>query len=483
MILRRTTMRNDLKRAIQKMDTKDWKKVLVEFGRNAIEVSVPPNCVELTMKDVPVLPDLKAAFEEAFLNPISSPPIEEIIRRKGKPPGEMTVAIAVSDITRPVPYKGEAGILPPLLRRLESTGIKKENVKVIVATGMHRASTAEEKNEMYGKEIVEQYTITDHDCENNDLLESIGTTKRGTHVYVNRDFYFADLKIATGLVESHFFTGISGGRKSVCPGLVDVKTIQRFHGPAFLEDPRATNLILEGNPCHEEALEVAETVGVDFVINVNLDKDLRLLGVFTGHMVEANLKAFGVIKGYAEIPLQEEFDIVLTHSGYVGRDHYQTAKAGVGALPAVKKGGVIIIAANNRDFINPIGSPEYRSLIHLLKLQGPDGYLDLLKTSSWKFTKDQWEPEVWGKVLRKVGEDGLIYCSLEIERENYCILPGVCGLDFMKGKRIKPSLEKAQEMVQKAVQFAVYRYREKGVEPTVAFIREGPYAVPVLQKK
>jgi hypothetical protein len=189
-----------------------------------------------------------------------------------------------------------------------------------------------------------------------------------------------------------------------------------------------------------------------------------------------------MIKGYAEIPLDEEFDIVLTHSGYVGRDHYQTAKAGVGAIPAVKEGGVIIIAANNRDFINPIGSPEYRSLIHLLKLQGPDGYLDLLKTSSWKFTKDQWEPEVWGKVLRKIGEDGLIYCSLEIERENYCILPGVCGLDFMKGKRIKPSLEKAQEMVQKAILFAIYRYREKGIDPTMAFIREGPYAVPVLKR-
>jgi lactate racemase len=472
-------MRPDIKKFFRKIDMKDWKKVSVEFGRNAIEILAPANCVELTMKDVPVLGDPKEAFERAFSNPIASSPLEEIIRKKGKPPGEMTAAIAVSDITRPVPYKGEGGILPPLLRRLESSGIRKENIKIIVATGMHRASTPDEKVEMYGKEVVEQYSITDHDCENNSLLESIGTTKRGTHVYVNRDFYFADLKIATGLVESHFFTGISGGRKSICPGLVDVKTIQRFHGPAFLEDPRATNLILEGNPCHEEALEVAEAVGVDFVINVNLDKDLRLLGVFTGNMVEANLRAFEVIKGYAAIPLREEFDIVLTHSGYVGRDHYQTAKAGVGAIPAVKQGGVIIIAANNRDFIEPIGSPEYRSLIHLLKLQGPDGYLGLLQTPHWKFTKDQWEPEVWGKVLRKVGEEGIIYCSLEIERKNYCILPGVCGLDFMKGKRIKPSLEKAREMVQKAVQFAVYRYREKGIDPTVAVLREGPYAVPM----
>jgi len=436
----------------------------------------------LSMKEVPALSDPGAALEKAFANPIGSPTLEEIIRTKDKSPEKLSVAIAVSDITRPVPYQGEGGILPLLLRRLESSGIKKENIKIIVATGMHRASTPDEKVEMYGKEVVEQYTITDHDCENNGLLESIGTTKRGTHVYVNRDFYFADLKIATGLVESHFFTGISGGRKSICPGLVDVKTIQKFHGPTYLEDPRATNLILEGNPCHEEALEVAETVGVDFVVNVNLDKDLRLLGIFTGNMVQANLRAFEVIKGYAEIPLHEEFDIVLTHSGYVGRDHYQTAKAGVGALPAVKKGGVIIIAANNRDFIEPIGSPEYRSLIHLLKLQGADGYLGLLQTPHWKFTKDQWEPEVWGKVLRKVGEEGVIYCSLEIDRKNYCILPGVCGLDLLKGKRKTPTLERAQEMVQNGVLLAIHRYREKEIDPSMAFIREGPYAVPVLNK-
>jgi len=474
----RRIMNPDLKKALKKIDTKDWKPVHVEFGQNELKILVPRHCVELSMRDVPVLPDPQNALEAAFSNPIGSPTLEEIIRRKGKPPEEISVAIAVSDITRPVPYKGENGILPPLLRRLESSGIRKENIKIIVATGMHRASTDEEKVEMYGKEVVEQYTILDHDCENQDLLESIGTTKRGTHVYVNRDFYVADLKIATGLVESHFFTGISGGRKSICPGLVDVKTIQKFHGPTYLEDPNATNLVLEGNPCHEEALEVAQTVGVDFVINVNLNKDLQLIRIFTGDMVEANLKAFEMIKGYAEIPLEEEFDIVLTHSGYVGRDHYQTAKAGVGAIPAVKDGGTIIIAANNRDF-EPIGSPEYRSLIHLVKLQGPDGYLDLLRTPAWKFTKDQWEPEVWGKVLKKVGEEGLIYCSLEIERKNYCLLPGVCGLDFLKGKRIKPSLEKAQEMVQNAVLFAVYRYRERGTEPTLAFIREGPYAVPI----
>ena len=475
-------MLSDMKKAIKKIDTKGWKNVSVEFGRNVLEISVPPDCVELSMKEVPFLLDPKAAIEKAFLNPIGSPSLEEIIRKKTKPPEKPSVAIAVSDITRPVPYKGENGILLPILRRLESSGIPKQNIKIIVATGMHRASTHEEKVEMYGDEIVEQFTILDHDCENNDLLESIGKTQRGTNVYVNRDFYFSDLKIATGLVESHFMTGISGGRKSICPGLVDVKTIQKFHGPQYLEDPNATNLILEGNPCHEEALEVAKTVGVDFIVNANLDRDLRLTQIFTGDLVEAHMKAYEMIKGYAEIPLEREFDIVLTHGGYVGRDHYQTAKAGVGALPAVKERGIIVIAANNRDPIEPIGSSEYRTLIHLLKMQGPDPYLALIQNPHWQFTKDQWEPEVWGKVIRKVGGEGLIYCTIEISREDHCLLPGVCGLDLLKGKRKTPTLEKVQEMVQNAILLAISRCREKEIIPTMAFIREGPYAVPIQRK-
>lgn len=476
-------MRSEMKKILKKIDTKGWKKVSVEFGRDVLEVSVPPDCVELSMKEVPSLPDPRTALERAFLNPIGGPPLEEIIQKKGKPSEKLSVAITVSDITRPVPYKGEDGILLPILRRLESSGIPKQHIKIIVATGMHRSSTYEEKVEMYGKEVVEQYMILDHDCENNDLLEGIGKTKRGTDVYVNRDFYFSDLKIATGLVESHFMTGISGGRKSICPGLVDVKTIQKFHGPQYLEDPNATNLVLEGNPCHEEALEVAKTVGVDFIVNVNLDRDLRLTQIFTGDLVEAHMKAYEMIKGYAEIPLDKEFDIVLTHGGYVGRDHYQTAKAGVGALPAVKEGGIIIIAANNRDPIEPIGSTEYKTLIHLLKMQGPDSYLGLLQSPHWQFTKDQWEPEVWGKVIRKVGEEGLIYCTIEISSGDHCLLPGVCVLDLLKGKRKNPTLEKAQEMVQNAVLLAISRYRGKGIEPTMAFIREGPYAVPYQVSK
>ena len=257
-------MRADIQRSIKKIDTKDWKKVSLEYGRNVLEILLPVNCVELTMKDVPVLSDPKHEIEKAISNPIQCLTIEEIVKNKGKPPEQLSVAVTVSDITRPVPYHGGDGILLPILRRLESSGILKQNIKVIVGTGTHRASTPDEKVDMFGEAITKEYAILDHNCEDQESLAYVGKTHRGTDVYLNEQFYQADIRIATGLVESHFMAGVSGGRKTVCPGLVDKRTIEKFHGVEFLESPYADNLILKNNPCHEEALDVARTVGVDF---------------------------------------------------------------------------------------------------------------------------------------------------------------------------------------------------------------------------
>jgi hypothetical protein len=296
---------------------------------------------------------------------------------------------------------------------------------------------------------------------------------------LNKDFAGADLKIATGLTESHFMAGASGGRKAICPGLVDLRTIEKFHSPDFLESPQAANLILEGNPCHEESAAIAKAVGVDFAITVTLDKDLRLTGIFAGDLERVLAEAVRKIKTYVAIPVTEEFDIVITHGGYVGRNHYQVAKAAVGALPAVKAGGVLIIAADNRDQ-EPIGGPEYKTLIHLLKMQGPDGYVDLLRSPTWRFTKDQWEPEVWGKVLRKVGEKRLIYCTSDIPEKDFAMLPGASGYEFLSSSgRPKGRVAQVREMVQNAVLYFYRQYSSQNLAPRLAFISEGPYAVPV----
>jgi nickel-dependent lactate racemase len=458
---------------------KGWKKVKVEFTGGPLILSVPPQCVELTMQKAGVLSNVPQAIAKALAEPLGGLTLDQIVKSKNKPADQLQVAVTVSDITRPVPYKGKNGFILPLLKKLLSLGISREKIQIIVGTGTHRPSTADEKRAMLGMDVVAAYTVLDHDCEDQSALIYVGKTPTGTEVYLNKKFQGADIRIATGLTESHFMAGASGGRKAVCPGLVDLRTIQKFHSPEFLESECATNLVFQGNPCHEEALAIARAVGVDFTITVTLDKNLRMTGVFAGDLEKVLDEAVKKIRSYVEIPVEKEFDIVLTHGGYVGRNHYQMAKAAVGALPAVRKGGTVILAADNRD-AEPIGGAEYKTLIHLLKLQGAEGYVEILRSPSWKFTKDQWEPEVWGRVLRKVGEEGLIYCAADIPAKDFALLPGVSGYEFLtpSGKK-KSRAKKVEEMVQNAVIHFYQAYAEKQITPSFAFIPEGPYAVPV----
>jgi len=466
---------------LDKADIRGWKNVEVAFGDGFLQIFVPPECAILNMKKMPPLAQSKSEILNALNHPIGSPHLSEIIRSKGKSVADTTVCVTVSDITRPAPYKSESGILLPLFDIIEQTGVKRENIVIVIGNGMHRPSTLEERIGMYGQDVVDRYRIVDHDCEDLSSQVLAAHTTRGTEVYLNTIFYQSDVKIITGLVESHFMVGISGGRKAVCPALVNTKTIEKFHGVEFLEHPNATNLILDGNPCHEEALEVAKTVGVDFMISTTLDNELSITGVFAGDLVKAHLAAFDAMKGFVCIPIHDPYDIVLTHAGYVGRDHYQSVKAAVNAMPAVKENGIIVMVANNND-VEPIGSQEYQTLLHLFKMLGPDRYISILRHPDWLFTKDQWEPEMWGKPFRKLGDDGLIYCSPQIPKDNFKIIPGVSGYDFIQEKsEFKSDAEKATAMFQNAIIYAVHHPRFNGKKPTIAFIEEGPYAIPMAE--
>jgi nickel-dependent lactate racemase len=458
-----------------------WKKISVSFGGTDLAIKVPSQTKTLAMGSTAPLPEVKTAVGHILNHPIGTPGLREIIAGKGSP-DHLKVALVVSDITRPVPYRGEGGILLPLLRHLEQGGIPPSAIRIIVATGMHRPSTAEERVLMMGEEVVQGYAIEDHDSENPSGLRYVGRTQAGTPVSVNRTFLEADLKICTGLVESHFMAGFSGGRKSVCPGLVDRETVQRFHGPDFLDNPRAHNLILKGNPCHEEALQIARMVGVDFILNVTVNEKYEITGVYGGDMVEAHLRACEHVQQAISIPIDQPFDIILTHGGYTGLNHYQTAKAACAAMDALKEGGALIIAACHGDQ-DPVGSDEYTTLLHLLKLQGPDRYVEILKSPSWQFTKDQWEPQMWGKVIKKVGEAGIIYCCPQIPEEDFCRIPGRSGCAFLKRRRPTAPDRLARSMIQKAIKVVHEDFvRQYGAEPTVAFLRDGPYGIPVRRQ-
>ncbi len=455
----------------------------VGFGDNTIEIQLPcgTHCLEMS-KPTPIAKP-KDAVAEGIHNPIESPGLAEIINGKGKSARELRVAIVISDNTRPVPYTGDSGILSPIIDELIELGVKPEFITIIVATGTHRELSEDELEAMLDPSVFDrQISVVCHDCRDESNLRFLGVTSRGTKVFINKLYVESDVKILTGLVESHFMAGASGGRKAVCPGLIGEDSTHIFHGPEFLSSPNSLDLVLEGNPCHEESLEVAKMAGVDFIVNVTLDDEFRLTGVYAGDLEAAHMRAVERIREYVTIPLHKTYDIVVTHAGFVGINHYQAGKAGVVAIPALKPGARLIMAANTVDK-DPVGSAYYRTLIHLLALNGARDYMRLITSKDWNFIPEQWQVQMWSKVFSGIPMENFTFCAPHISQKDAQILPGIDGNMLLPvNRRYSGNLDDAKDMVELAVAEAVRKYRAMGVEPSVAFLKDGPYAVLVPVK-
>src|SRR3954451_13286660 len=329
-------------------------KFTLDYGRTGLEVDIPADRVvgPLGIGDVPPVDDPESSVASALETPIGTQALREIAR------GRKDACILICDITRPVPNRV---ILGPMLQGLEESGIPRNQVLILVATGLHRASTAEEKEEMLGEEIASSYRVEDHHGTRMDEHTFLGTTPRGIPAWVDTRYVKADLKIATGLIEPHLMAGYSGGRKLICPGVAGIETVRRWHGPAMIGHPRADCGILDGNPIHEENTPIARLAGCDFIVNVTLDAHRRVTSVVAGDMEEAFLKAVRFIEGIVRAPVARPVDIVVTSSaGYpLDTTFYQSVKGLISCLPIIKPGGTIILAASMSE---GIGSPEFASL-------------------------------------------------------------------------------------------------------------------------
>jgi len=453
---------------IGNIDTSDWKKISMEYLEEFITLKVPPTCDILQMKPTPSLKEVGKEIEYAFENPVHSKTIEEIISSHFKAADEITVAIAVSDNTRPVPYccDQEENILSPILTRLEKAGVKKERVKIIIGCGTHTPTSQQWKRRSFGDEVSQTYYLIDHDCYADNLIP-IGKVK-SVPVGINKDFMEADIHIVTGLVEAHFMAGASGGRKAVCPGMINIEAIQVFHGPEFMADKNADNLVFDKNPCHEFALEVARKVRVDFTVNVLLNGDNQICGIYTGELEQSHQKAVEQLKHFSVAYIGKKYDIVLTHGGKGAVNHYQAVKGVWGAAPALKKGGQIILLAHNQDN-EPIGSQYYQDLMQKMIEVGLGNFYPLICSSDWTFTHDQWEVQKWEQVFLKIGGfHQLIYCTANILPKVLQTLPGISGYEFNNA---------APKDIGLMVQNAIFDCFSKKRNPSMVFIKEGPYVV------
>jgi nickel-dependent lactate racemase len=329
--------------------------------------------------------------------------------------------IVVSDITRPVPNKP---ILEGVLSTLQDSGYDESSITILVATGMHRPTTDEEKAEMLGEEIPRRFRIVDHKADRRDeLVELPEPTSAGSRVLVNKLYMQAGLKILTGFIEPHFMAGYSGGRKSICPGISNLETIQKFHGPGFLEDPGANFGILDGNPCHRESLDVARQAGADFVVNVAIDTDKRILGVYAGDLEAAHEAGVADVERMVGVDVDDQYDIVITCGGGYPLDstYYQAVKGMCFALPFLKEGGILVEAS---ECCEGVGSDIYEQL--MVRFSGEwEHFLETIRQSD-DVIKDQWEFEVQCRVLRHTGVERLIFLTDGIETErlaHFCVTP------------------------------------------------------------
>jgi nickel-dependent lactate racemase len=356
-------------------------KVDLHFGRTGLTVDLPPgpDYRVLEARWAHALTDEDAAIERALDSPIGCPPLSDLAR------GKRTAAISVCDITRPAPNRRT---LPHLLRRLESAGIPRSGITILIATGLHRLATEPELVEILGEEIARTYPIANHNARELPDHRPLGTTKSGTPVFIDRRYTDAELHITLGFIEQHLMAGFSGGRKLIAPGLAYQDTIKTLHSPRFMRDHRAVEGSIEQNPLHQELLEIASMAGHDFVCDVVLAEGRKIAAVFAGDPRKAHLTGIDFVRRETTQWIPEPVDaVVTTAAGYpLDLTFYQAVKGVTASSHLLKPGGIILLLAACQE---GAGAAEFSRLMK--QSPGPEEFLQTISDSP--VIVDQWQLE------------------------------------------------------------------------------------------
>jgi len=417
----------------------------LDYGRTGLMIALPesPHVSIVNPAKGEPLGDPTNAVEQALLHPIGAQPLREVAR------GRRDAVVVISDKTRPVP---NGVVLPPVLRTIENAGVARERIEILVATGLHRANTREELIEMTDAQIVERYRFRNHVARNADEHVHLGRTLRGTEIWLDRGFVDADLKIVTGLIEPHLMAGYSGGRKAVAPGLAGVETMRSAHGPTMLEDNVGPG-ITDGNPFHEDLMEIARLVRVDFMVDVAIDRARRLTGVFAGDIERAHAAGMQAVERAVRVDLPAPADIVITSAGGYPLDQtfYQSIKGLTGALNIVRRGGTIVLAAALSE---GIGSQDFQEL--LCSARSHDDFMARITTPGF-FRVDQWMVQHLCQVLRKAAV--------------------IVVTDGLAPEVVRTLLVSAAPTVETALEQAIARH---GSSARIAVLPQGPYVLATV---
>jgi lactate racemase len=375
-------------------------KVELAYGQGRLAVDLPDaHTTVIKPSHTAGLADERGAVLAALDRPMAARPLREWIK-----PGDRT-CIAFSDLTRPTPNNR---LLPWLAEYLAE--VPPESVTLLNGLGTHRPNTREELEQMLTPAIVRKYKVVNHEPENPAALVPLGTTRDGTPALLNRLFVEADVRIVTGFIEPHLFAGFSGGPKGIMPGLAGLRTVMSNHGARNIGDPKASFGVLRGNPIWEEIRDIASRAGPAFVLNVALNDQRQITGVFAGDLLAAHRAGCDFVKQSAMQKCDAPFDVVVTtNSGYpLDLNLYQGVKGMSAGARVLKPGGTLILACECRE-----GVPPGCSMDRLLRsASGPEEILTRLATPGF-VQPEQWQVQIQALIQRQARV--LLYSSMPDE--------------------------------------------------------------------
>lgn len=332
--------------------------------------------------------------ERALANPIGTPPLCELAR------GKQHIVLLASDHTRPVPSRA---IVPPMLRELRR-GNPDADITILIATGCHRGTTEEELRAKFGEEIVAREKIAVHDCDEAEFVEA-GILPSGGACMLNRLVMDADLVVAEGFIEPHFFAGYSGARKSILPGVASRRTVLANHCSEFIASPAARTGILEGNPIHRDMVWAARRARLAFIVNAVINVRKEAIYVAAGDMEAAHKAGCTFLSRLCRVKAKPADIVVTTNGGYpLDQNIYQAVKGMTAAEATVRKGGVIIMLARSEDghggegfYHQMADEPDIEKTLAQFLQRGRD-----------ETVPDQWQTQIFIRVLQKAS---VIYVS------------------------------------------------------------------------